>query len=710
MYFLNPAILIALSAISIPVIIHLFNLQKIRKVEFSSLMFLKELQKSKIKRIKLKQLLLLLLRIMVIVFLVLSFAKPVYKGYAGAGNVDVKKTVFIYLDNSFSMSATGENGTYLQNSKDAVKKILASHSETDDYYFISSSEIIFKDKKILYSSKKELTDSLENISHSYKTAMISEQLNLASEIFSTSVTQINELYIISDFQRSNFFSPASNIFAGDQFENVNLFLIDAGNRIINNISLDSIEVVSKILEKNREVKMNLVISNNSDFSVSNKIVNLNVNGRIVSEKAIDINSRERKDVEFSFNPVASGYVSGNFDLIRNDLIEDELPEDNKFYFTLFIPEKFKIGIIDESQEGSRYIKLAYAAAHDLMQSGAGDILFDVSTVNINSIIRDYDLLLMTGKRSISREEAELLSAFISDGGGVMIFPGENIDVNSYNDFLSLTGSTKIGALNSNESINSNLRFDKIDFEHPVLSEVFQNRRLSLTREQVQIESPQIKKYYDLFPGEGSLPVITLSNGKPFLISSGYNRGNILISSVSAETSFSNFPVKSIFLPVIIRSTYFLGNNFEQRNDHYIGRSNLIEINRENEISALTDPSGNEKEINTVPGKNNFFNLPYDRFTSEPGIYTLKSNSGGEVNFSLNHDPVESLTDNMDENEIKDFFEKLDFENVFYIAPGSEVTVNISQARTGLELWKYFLLAALMFLALELFLSKRMEKE
>jgi len=65
MIFLNPAILFGLLAASIPVIIHLFNLRKLKKIEFSTLTFLKELQKNKIRKIKLKQWILLALRVFI---------------------------------------------------------------------------------------------------------------------------------------------------------------------------------------------------------------------------------------------------------------------------------------------------------------------------------------------------------------------------------------------------------------------------------------------------------------------------------------------------------------------------------------------------------------------------------------------------------------------------------------------------------------------
>jgi uncharacterized membrane protein len=105
MTFLNPAILIGLTAASIPVIIHLLNLRKLKKIEFSSLSFLKELQKNKIRRVKLKQLLLLALRVLIILLIVTAFARPTLEGVNIGGTTSAAKTTALFiLDDSFSMS------------------------------------------------------------------------------------------------------------------------------------------------------------------------------------------------------------------------------------------------------------------------------------------------------------------------------------------------------------------------------------------------------------------------------------------------------------------------------------------------------------------------------------------------------------------------------------------------------------------------------
>ena len=76
MTFLNPIALIGLLAAGIPILLHMFNLRKLKTIEFSTLSFLKELQKTKIRRLKLRQLLLLLLRTLLVVFMVTRLLSP----------------------------------------------------------------------------------------------------------------------------------------------------------------------------------------------------------------------------------------------------------------------------------------------------------------------------------------------------------------------------------------------------------------------------------------------------------------------------------------------------------------------------------------------------------------------------------------------------------------------------------------------------------
>ena len=96
MKFLYPEFLWALSLIAIPIIIHLFNFRKFKKVYFSDIRLLKEVKEETKSRSQLKHILILISRILAISALVLAFCYPFIPSDNQKGD-NLDKTVSIYI-------------------------------------------------------------------------------------------------------------------------------------------------------------------------------------------------------------------------------------------------------------------------------------------------------------------------------------------------------------------------------------------------------------------------------------------------------------------------------------------------------------------------------------------------------------------------------------------------------------------------------------
>jgi len=717
MNYLNPSLLFGLFAVSIPILIHLLNLRKIKKVEFSTLMFLKEIQKSKMRRIKLKQIILLALRVMAIVFLVLCFANPVYEGYAGNNDNFSGYTTLIFIDDSFSMAARDSKGQYLGQAKDAVKKILESHKESDDIYLIPASKTDFKGNKVLFDSFTELYDSLEKISISYKPADINEIISFSDKILKNSAKPNKEIFIISDFNQINF-NPDNGLpptFSETKDNSVNAYLVKIGNREINNLSIDSFIVTSKIIEKNKDVKIKVFINNHSRYNVYNKTVNLIIDNELKGERVVDVSSFDKKEIEFSFKSDHSGNVNGIVEITQSEFQDDEIIQDNKYYFSLYIPESFNIGVIYEKPEDFYFIDLALRTAGSILSDSIKmkSNLFNVTSERtVNESILKNNVVFISGKKSFTDYESQILRDFVSDGGGLFIFPGNSIDINNYNStILNKLNFVKIEDLNSNKEENNKLKFDKVDFENPVLSEIFLNRNLNSTSGNFNIDSPEINSFFSLLPNEKARQIITLTNNRPFLVESKLSKGKVIISSVSARDDQSDLPLKTIFVPLIIRSIYYLSNNFEYQKEYIAGKSNLISVREIKNINdmVLPDKSEIKPELDLINPNENYLYLPYSDLTSGTGFYSLKDSSGAEFDFALNKNSIESNLTVSENDDITDYFKKNGIQNVKLIEKSEDILSAVDESSSGLSLWKYFLIGALLFIAGELFLSKKLEK-
>jgi len=123
--FLSPGILWGLVATAIPILIHLISQRNTKEVEFSSLVFIKELEHETLRNVNLRQWLLILIRTLIILFLVLAFARPVRQGIIPSWIAGEQQSrVVCLVDNSASMAAESKGVSFLKQATVMVPEIL----------------------------------------------------------------------------------------------------------------------------------------------------------------------------------------------------------------------------------------------------------------------------------------------------------------------------------------------------------------------------------------------------------------------------------------------------------------------------------------------------------------------------------------------------------------------------------------------------------
>jgi hypothetical protein len=686
MTFINPYFLFALTAVLIPIFLHLFNLHKVKKMEFSTLMFLKEIQKSKLRRIRIKQLLLLILRILIIVFLVLAFSNPVYKGYLSGNNPDIRKCGIFVLDKSFSMSVKDDKGSYYEQAKNYIQNILKLYRPDDKLYLITSSHL----KNFEKGESKDiqsLLDSLKNLELTSVPFTLTKMMGFVKDIITNDIYPSYEVFILSDFQKTNLISENINkdIFINAN-KNVHFYNIDIGKRIANNISIEKAEIKSKILENNKDIKLSVILKNHNKFNTLNKQVNLFIDDKKVSESVVDLVSLERKEVTFTFKPAHTGSSSGYVELLQGDFFEDEVVQDNKYYFSFYIPDRINIGLIGDN---NKYIKLAIESAEKINNSSGNRKFYNINSYgNINDIIKISDMLIISGKNNFSDDESKSLTDYINKGGGVLLFPGKNINMESYNLLFGKLDAFRIESIRRMGSdTNINRKFEKIDFEHPIFSGAFKNEELKITSDKYFIESPKINFIYNLIPNKNCVSLMQLANSKIFLAESGSGDGKIVFCAVSADEEMSDFPMKSLFPLIINKNIFYLGSGVYKNENNIVGRNNVVSI-----------------------GKNKIYSVPYNEKYKEPGSFSIfDSSSNQNYYFALNRDSLESDFQKSELNDIKEFFNSYGLKNVEYISENSDINSIVLKSRKGTELWKYLIILALIFVILEMMYAKKLER-
>ncbi len=692
MIFLNPAILFGLLAASIPVIIHLFNLRKLKKIEFSTLTFLKELQKNKIRKIKLKQWILLALRVLIILFVVMAFARPALQSIQIGGTTSAAKTTAIFiLDDTFSMSVVDQKGSYFNQSKEIIKQVLSQLQEGDEVGLILVSNPKGEDK--LTSNLSEFVKNVDQLDLSFASGDLNSAITNAAQLISESKNFNKEIYVLSDFQKNKITKEnLSNDLSELLNESIRLYSFDLSDKDVFNLSVDELKINNQIFEKDKPVSFSITISNNSKQDVSNAVVSLFLNDERAAQKSFDVNAGQSTIVEIEAIPKTNGFI----DVIA-EIETDEIEQDNKRFASLFIPEKISVGLFSENQNDLTYVDLALQTA--------GQEKYQIERKSLNQLtsqqLNKYQTIIVSANTISSG--VDQVKMFLQNGGGVILFPSSNQDAAKLNQFYSQLGlritSSFVGKVNSSDL---KIKFDKTDFNHPVFQNIFQND------DKKKYESPELNAYYKL--SSSGNQIISLVDGSSFLSEYKVGKGKVFVLNSAPVLSWSDFPIKSIFAPLMNKSVAYLSSKERDENIFLAGEEVNINLKNTNvsQIKILR-PDKTDDFINLNDNLRNDY-LAFSN-TSITGSYKFYSGENLIENISINTDPTESKTEYADESEFENYLEQIKFAGKYVsIDKESSITEKIMQARFGSELWRYFLLFAIILALVEMTIARNAKKD
>ena len=703
MIFLNPAVLFGLLAASIPVLIHLLNLRKLKRIEFSTLAFLKELQKNKIRKIKLKQWLLLVLRVLIILFLVTAFARPTLKGVAIGGTTSAAKTTAVFiLDNTSSMSVVDSKGSYLNQAKATIKQILSLMQDGDEVALILTGDLNNNDVKTT-SNLGKFQKQVDAVKISDVSGLLNNAIVKAAKVLSKSNNFNKEIYLLTDFQAGRLADQNSQSDLGEILnDRVRLYSFNYSGKKVFNIGIDDIKLNTQIFEKDKPLDFNVTVTNYSDQSVNNLVVSLFIEGERSAQQSVSLNPGESKILTLQAPVKQTGYVDG-----YAEIEDDEMLQDDRRFISFYIPKEIPVIIFTDNPADSRFVDLALSAA------GSGQTLL-VTEKNLSQLnstnLSQYDVVIIIGSESISNYD--LLNSYLNSGGKVLLMPGSKSTIQNFGNITKGLGipSPTVAVGKEGSTINP-VNFDKVDFNHPVFQDIFSSK------EKKNVESPEIYYHFKVSTEGKGANVISLTDGSSFLSEYKTGKGKIFLFNTAPVLSWSNFPLKNLFAPLITKSIFYLSSKDNSGNQLIAG--NPVEINLQNNSSPQLrieepayptgSPDNNEDYIDLGKQTNKNF-ITYNN-TNVVGNYKVYAGSNLIDEFSVNADPDESVTKYYSQSEFEDYLKKINFKGKYFNINKNEDPVKIiTQARFGSELWKYFLLIALLLALIEMAVARNTKKE
>jgi hypothetical protein len=674
MKFLYPQFLFALFTVLIPVIIHLFNFQRYRKVSFSNVSFLKEVQHSTKAKSNLKHILILISRILAISALVFAFAQPFIPiSEEVAENAGQRTSIFV--DNSFSMEARTSDGTAFGIAREfgyklaeeipSVEKhqLLTNDFTGSEQRLISANEIIRKLPEVRIGSQSE---NLERIIKRQKSAF-------SDQTFTG--------FIISDFQKSQFdFSTLSR----DSLSTFYLIPLEPISE--NNVSVDSVWFDRPVHQINQPEEIHFRVRNYGNEDQKNIRVTLVVNNQQESFTTLSVQANSFIDTFFVHVTTKPGLHQ-----CKIELTDIPVTFDNEFFFNYSVLPQLNVVILHST------INPNFAARAFSLEP-----YFLVKEYHENSIdyseLENAQLVVLNEISNFSTGLVSSLQKFAENGGNIIIFPSPNENQTGLNVLLN---NMQTGLLTS--FINDSTRVSFIQLESPIYTGVF-------TELNSKINLPLIYKQFAVGKGSGENKTTLLQalDGNDFLSQWKVGSGNVFLFSSPQSPVFSNWAKHSLYLPTLYQIAFQSAGSSELF--FTIGKESSLLLNRkvdsEGELFHIRNRMKNFDIIPEIIPEFNKIRLQFHEAITEAGNYELVLGDSLMSYVSFNYTRSESAPEYYSAQDLQTLIDDMGLTQ-FVVLDGEleSFSEEYKKIQSGIELWKWCVILALLFLGIEVLLIR-----
>jgi len=670
MNFLYPGFLFALLSVAIPVIIHLFNFRKFKKVYFSNVQLLKEVEQQNSSKEKLKNLLILLSRILAIIFLVLAFAQP-YIPLNNQKTTAVNNSVSIYIDNSYSMEAINKDGSLLDEAKRRAKELIKGFGINDRFQLLTND---FEGKHQRLLNKEEFLKALDDVKISASNRNLQQILNRQGNILTSAANKYS--FLISDFQK--------NIASVKKLEtktDIQYSFLKLNATALPNVGVDSVWTLSPNHQPGANEKLVVQIKNYSEEEAVNIPLKLAINNQQKGLSSVTIPAGKTIKDTLSFSGLKSGWQKGVI-----SIKDFPVTFDDSLSFSFKVDESLPVLSINGPNAGS-YIKALFGADKYYKLTENSE-----SNINYNSL-SNFGLIVLNGVSNPSSGLAQQLKTYLTSGGSVVIFPDLDSDIKVYNSFLGALSLPQIQNLNKTAS-----KVDQIDLQHPIFKTVFEEIPKNL-------DLPTVNRYYDFAENNASNKenIMSLPGGKLFFSKYGIGSGQVYLSATGLNANDGNFARHPVFVPLMYRLTlnsglddalyYNLGNDRALASKQLtLGKNQTLKLTAKNfEIIP---------EVRQAGGKTLIYTADQIKL---PGFYNLNLADSLIGVYSFNIGRTESDMHYLSKTELDNLAEKSNLK--IYDTDKDAVKLIAGSNKIGQTLWKLCLILSLIFIAAEILLIR-----
>ena len=553
--------------------------------------------------------------------------------------------MYIVLDNSFSMQAKGQKGELL---KRAVQELLENTPENQTFSLITNSETFWN------TDIKSIRTELQNLKYSalpFQLESAMAKIKSRKSAFNKDVVVITDAVGLESKQLKSIDS------------NFNTYFIVPEAEQKNNVSIDSV-FIHQNLDDFYEIGLKLSAFGEKDKEIPVALYNQN---KLIAKTLTKLETKD-KTIYFTIpKKDFYGYAS---------IIDNGLTYDNNLYFNITKPKKNNIISIGQAEK-SNFLSRIYTNDEFNFNN------FAIETLDYNSLEKQNTIVL-NELEDIPQALQTTLKSFVQKGGNLVLIPSAKTATANINPFLRIFGNIQFQSLENKEKL-----ITKINFNHPLFSGVFENK----------INNFQYPKTKTFFGIVGSAPaVLYYEDQTAFLTSINNPLSSVYIFTAPINLENSNFQQSPLIVPVFYKmginnqnngvNALTIGNNDPFLVDETLSKDEILKVRNDAETFIPVQQILNDK-----------VKLTFNDFPEQAGNFGIYNQKNRLQNISFNYNRTESNLEQTNEDALSEY-KTIDSINTLFDT--------IQTDRTDNQIWKWFVIFALLFLLTEMAIIRFMK--
>ena len=677
----------------IPVIIHLLNRRKFRRVEWAPMRYLKLTVQRNRRKVQIEQLLLMLLRIAALALLFFFLARPIVnptgmEGWLGGGG---RSSQVVLIDDSLSMGfGSSESPAFRQAKETAAALVAAARAEDRFSILVASAPKAPVVHEVEGSRHEELAGAVATIPPTAVHASWPAVLDGVEEVLRSCTYPTRQVTILTDLRKSGWDGGVSPIARKWAEDGVKVRVFDVGADDTANVALVGLVPLDRTILAGAASQWEAVIRNDSPRVLEGLKAILRVDDRPTEVKLPEIAPRAVARVPLTVQFPGSGLHD-----VSLQLPDDALPGDNQRWAAVPVKDSLLVRLVDGDPSSEPFgSEVDYLAAPLSIGVGAAEAWrVEVTLDNdfLNPRLDQPDVLVLANVAAPTPEQASKLIKLVREGMGLMIYTGSKVDAGVYNDLL-MRGNEKLLPARLKGIVDATIQGVVIEPVRPSpIEKLLELKTTALERVAVR----QIMAVDDPPEEDGKVRVLARWNEpgrSPAIVERIVGDGRVLLWTTSADRAGNDWPIEPSFVLAVREAVRGTARPTKLANTVTAGDPMRLVVRSNQQLAnaRVTPPGGGEpKALTPTPlgeppderGPAVAIEVPDTR---KAGLYRLTWEEGPlgtqQDAYAANPDPRESELARISQVDLKELLKPLAVE-VASAKGGADLF-----APTGREVW------------------------